>query len=156
MEYSPRLFSAVDGSAPRHTSMPPVRDHRDVSPSVQRDLLVARTTRANTLLAGTDRLVTKLLPFAVPELTHAAIVWCKEGPLRLLPSSMGVGTVVLRDVDALTREDQRRLCDWIDYRRSGIQVVSTTSASLLSLVEMRAFDDELYYRLNMIYIELAE
>jgi hypothetical protein len=145
----------MEASPPRHTSSAPMWDQREIPSAVQRDLVVARTTKANTLLVGTDRFVSKLLPFTVPDLTRAAIMWCKEAPLRLLPSSLDVGTVVLRDVDALSREGQRRLCEWIDSRRIATQVVSTASAPLLSLVETGAFDDGLYYRLNLVYIDLS-
>ena len=34
-------------------------------------------------------------------------------------------------------------------------MVSTASAPLLRLVEARAFDAALYYRLNMVYIDLT-
>jgi hypothetical protein len=97
-----------------------------------------------------------LVRLAVPDLNEAATIRCPDGQLWLPPASMRFGTVVVRDVDALTREEQRRLCDWLDSGGKHTQVVSTSGAPLLTLVETGVFNDALYYRLNMIYLDLSE
>ena len=157
MEYSPRLSSGVLPATLSRASMPPpIKDEWSAAPSLQRDLSVARTTRANLLLVGRDRIVAKLLPFAVPDLTQAAISRWKDGSLRLPPFSLQVATLVVRDVDALTHGEQRRLLEWLETQGHDTQTVSTASAPLLPLVDAGSFNAALYYRLNMVYIDLSE
>jgi hypothetical protein len=153
---SSRLSYGVDSASTAHASRVLIRDDTNAPPTVQRDLHVARTTRSNLLLVGRDHVVTRLLPFAIPDLTQAAITRCKNGSLRLPHSSMRPSTVVIRDVDVLTHGEQRMLCEWLQSRGADMHVVSTASAPLLPLVERSAFNAALYYRLNMIYIELSE
>ncbi len=62
--------------------------------------------------------------------------------------------MILHDVGALTLEEQCRLMVWLQETAGGTRVVSTTSAPLLPLVEVGAFLDTLYYRLNTIYLEI--
>lgn len=155
MEYSPRQLSYGGGAARSHASMLPIRADWNAPASVQRDLSVARLTKANLLLVGADRLVAKVLPFAVPELTQAAISRCKDGSLRLPSPSMGVSTIVVRDVDALTHGEQRSFREWLESQSTAVHVVSTASAPVLPLVETGEFSAALYYRLNMVYIDLS-
>jgi len=75
----------------------------------------------------------------------------------MLPStSPRAGTIVIRDVDALTSDDQRKLCEWLDARSDRAQLVSTASAPIVPLVDSNLFNDALYYRLNMVYVDLTE
>jgi DNA-binding NtrC family response regulator len=82
------------------------------------------------------------------------MIRCRDGLFPLPPSSQS-GIVVLRDVDALKPEEQVGLLNWVDSARNRRQVVSTASAPLLPMVEARAFDAALYYRLNTVYIDLT-
>ena len=154
MEYSSRLTGVDPATAP-HASILPIKDDWNIPMSVQRDLSVARTTRANLLLIGTERRIIKLVRFVVPDLHQAIVVRCQNGRLLLPSGSLRAGTVVIRDVDVLTPDEQRRLCEWLDSRSERTQVVSTASAPLVPLVESRAFSDALYYRLNMVYVDLT-
>lgn len=156
MEFSSRLTVGVDPRTAPHASMLPIRDDSRIPPSVQRDLSVARITKANLLLVCSERQVTRLVRLAIPDPQQAAVVTCQNGQL-LLPSTAGrPGTLVIRDVDALTPEDQRKLCEWLDSRSDRTQVVSTASAPLVPLVDSGQFDDALYYRLNMVYVDLTD
>jgi len=106
---------------------------------------------ANVLVTGPNDALAAFLQMARSEMCE---------PIRTasasLPSSFdGVRTLILTDVDALNGEDQLRLRGWLDERRNEeVQVVSATSASLYSLVAENAFDTQLYYRLNTIYLEI--
>jgi predicted naringenin-chalcone synthase len=72
--------------------------------------------------------------------------------LRLSPTSPLVATLVVYDVDTLTRHQQRALNHWIAWN-GGTQVVSTATKSLWPLLQAGAFDEALYYRLNVVMID---
>ena len=156
MEFPSRLTGRVDPATAPHASMLPIRDDSKIPASVQRDLSVARLTRANLLVVGTERQVARLVSVAVPDSSQAAVVRCQNGRLLLPVASFGARTIVIRDVDALTREDQQKLCDWLDSRSDRAQVISTASVPLVPLVDGQLFNDALYYRLNMVYVDLSE
>lgn len=156
MEFPSRLTGGFDPATSPHASMLPIRDDSKVPPSVQRDLNVARVTKANLLIIGTERQVTRLVRLAVPDASQAAVVRCQNGRLLLPSTPFGTETIVIRDVDALTSEDQWKLCEWLDSRSDRTQVISTASAPLVPLVDSQLFNDALYYRLNMVYVDLTE
>lgn len=147
------LFRLPFGGGPAtqpYASTPQRSDER----GVHTDLSLARLTRANVLLVGPERRVEDLVRAHVPEIDAALVIRCQDAPPRL-PVSSHPGPVVLRDVDFLTPEEQRRLFEWLDSRTGRPQVVSTASAPLRPLVEAGAFSDALYYRLNTVYIDLS-
>jgi len=155
MEFPSRLTGFDPATAP-HASMLPIRGDLKIPTAIQRDLGVARTTRANLLLVGTERQVTRLLRFAIANPSQAAAVRCHNGQLQLPSSPPGAETIVIRDVDALTSEDQWKLCEWLDSQGDRTQVISTASAPLVPLVDGQLFNDSLYYRLNVVYVDLTE
>jgi hypothetical protein len=122
---------------------------------VYRDLDLARSHNANLLVVGTERLALSLVSSLVADVNSEFMIRCRDGLLPLPRRSAQSGIVVLRDVDALKRDEQLRFLDWLDSSSKRIQVVSTASAPLLGLVEARAFDAALYYRLNTVYIDLT-
>jgi transcriptional regulator of acetoin/glycerol metabolism len=72
----------------------------------------------------------------------------------VLPLSGQVEAMVVRDVTRLTLADQHRLVRWMDERGAGTQVISTAPAAVTPLVHAGAFLETLYYRLNVLYVEL--
>jgi DNA-binding NtrC family response regulator len=50
----------------------------------------------------------------------------------------------------LALDDQQRLLDWLQECDGRARVISTTSATLLPLMESGAFLHALYYRLNTV------
>jgi hypothetical protein len=154
VEYPSLLCSRIPGTA-RYASRPLRRDDSAAWPSATSDLALARSTRANLLVVGSDRVVANLVSLAAPDVRPEFVILCRDGQLRLPPASSRPATVVVRDVDALTTEEQGKLLEWLEATGSRTQVVSTTSVALLPLVHARAFNDALYYRLNTIYIDLA-
>lgn len=66
------------------------------------------------------------------------------------------GTLILVEVAALTREQQVELLEWLDQftHRQHVQVLSATSRALFSLVERGEFLAALYYRLNVVRLDL--
>jgi hypothetical protein len=68
----------------------------------------------------------------------------------------GPSTLILRDVHALDDAGQRKLMAWANESHSAdTQIVSLAAVALLSLVNARSFDRELYYRLNTIRLEVG-
>jgi hypothetical protein len=67
------------------------------------------------------------------------------------------GTLILREVARLDSKQQTQLLRWLDHfdERVHVQIVSTTCKPLFSLVETGAFLPALYYRLNVMRIELT-
>ena len=66
-----------------------------------------------------------------------------------------VRTLILNNVAALSVEEQQELSDWLDRERPNIQIVTTSPVPIFPLVRSGVFLDTLYYRLNVIYAEIA-
>lgn len=67
----------------------------------------------------------------------------------------GVQTLVLTEVDALDRAQQKKLATWLSEREAqDVQIISLATTPLFSLVEAKRFDAQLYYRLNTILLEI--
>lgn len=155
MENPAELFSKVSSETRRYASMLPLKDDSSDWFAVYRDLDLARSREANLLVVGTERLVLSLVGSLIADVKSDCMIQCRDGQLRLPRTSSQSGIVVLRDVDALKREEQRRFLHWLDSASKRVQVVSTASEPLLGLVAARAFDAVLYYRLNAVYIDLT-
>ena len=156
MEYpTPHISRGHTKIAP-YASKPPLGGDWCLSASAHSDLNLARKTNANLLIVGTKR-VANLLSSLVRELKPVVTIHCHDGRLVLPPASSRARTAIVRDVDALTCQQQRRLLAWLrDSSGNRMQVISTASAPLLPLVESGTFHDALYYRLNTVYIDLSE
>ena len=63
------------------------------------------------------------------------------------------GTVVLHDVERLRSADQKRLLRWLEKAPQRPQIVSTSSRALYPLVRAGRFSENLYYRLNVVYLD---
>jgi transcriptional regulator of acetoin/glycerol metabolism len=97
---------------------------------------------------GAPDLVAALLP----KLDEPIARW-RAGQRLILPSVAGTGTMILQDVGALARDDQRRLLDWLERTSGRTQVVSTSRGPLLPRVLSGAFLELLYYRLNTVCVD---
>ena len=145
-----------DPSTEPQALRPPHSGDLRVLASLHSDLNVARITRANVLVVGEERLVINLVSVVIPDANLGVVISFQDGQLLLPPASSGPGTVVVRDVDALTTGQQQMLLEWLELAQNHTQVVSTSSVPLLPMVETGAFNDALYYRLNTIYIDPSE
>lgn len=83
--------------------------------------------------------------------------------LRALEAALGdvsedglSGTMVLRNVDSLPADEQRRLLSLLASAATPRRVISTASAPLFPMVCGGRFDADLYYRLNVVYIDLRQ
>src|SRR5688572_30250205 len=92
--------------------------------AVQVDLLDLGMPRVNLLLIGADSVIQNVLENLLMELREPIAHWGQGEPL-VLPPAASTGTVILHDVGALTREDQRRVLRWLERATGQTQVVST-------------------------------
>jgi hypothetical protein len=110
--------------------------------------------RVNILFIGADDVVWRVLGTSL-SLAAPIVSWRPGEPLQL-PDFTGVRTLVIRDLAQMTGTEQVRLLQWLDRAAGYVQVVSTSSAALLPLVEDGTFVNALYYRLNIICVDLTE
>ena len=94
--------------------------------------------------------------------THSDPISASQSRCGILGSGLvlspdgGTGTLILRDVAAMPRNDQHRLCDWLAVTAGRTRVVSTTRQPLFPLLEAGTFVETLYYRLNVLCFQLNE
>ena len=113
---------------------------------------ILRAWHPNLLIGGSREATTSALE-ALRDVFRPVIASCTAA-LPIAPLS-GKGTLILRDADLLSQEDQQRLLAMLQQDFRSVQVVATTTRPLLDLVESAKFDASLYYALNVIYINLT-
>ncbi len=114
---------------------------------------LALSAGANLLLIGTDRSVVKVINALQLDFAAGVVTWL--GGRLVLPHVGMAATLIIRNVGSLTLGDQGRLFEWLSDAPGRVQVISTSHASLVPLVEAGAFLDRLYYRLNMVCVDLT-
>jgi len=115
---------------------------------------LARRTKLNLLIMGNDDVVAGLVASLWPDFLAPRVVRRRGEPLRLSPTSRPDSTILIYDVHTLTRGEQDALNRWISAGNGRTRIVSTTTQSLLPVLETGTFNDELYYRLNMLTFDL--
>ena len=108
----------------------------------------------NLLLVGTPSATDEMLVAMMPHLREPLHRYSPKADLSV--PQPPEGTLVLLEVARLDGKQQTQLLRWLDQfdRRPHVQVVSTTSKPLFSLVEAGAFLVDLYYKLNVVRIDL--
>lgn len=115
-----------------------------------------RTAQANLLLVGAEAAVGDILDGLRAD-CRQPVETCEAGSFPALSPPSRAGTLILRDVGSLTQEGQRRLMEWLDDNvHDRIQVITTNAAALWPQVRDGAFTEALYYRLNVIYVDLTD
>jgi Sigma-54 interaction domain len=132
----------------------PTEDWR-VALAVHADLQQMGMPRANLMLVGIDDRLQRLLELLSRDYREPVEVWTPGEPL-VLPPVDRVKTLILRNVSELSLVDQGRLFDWLDQAAGRTQVVSTSPEPVLPLVYGGAFLSSLYYRLNVLYVQVPE
>lgn len=125
-----------------------------VSPLPPEEWHMLRTTHPNVLLAGAQVAVNLALDALQSSLQQPIVTWHADGA-RILPSLPSSGTLILQEVDVLSHENQQGLLSWLEDTMGKVHVVSTTQLTLFRLVERGVFLDTLYYRLNVVYLEVT-
>jgi hypothetical protein len=118
-------------------------------PSVDESLLFS-STRPNLLLEGPEAQVQAVVAALRPLLLCPVSAWSGGG----LPDEHR-GTLIAQEIHGLDDTQQRQLMIWLDDAVGTVQVIATTSEPLFPLVERGAFLEVLYYRLNILRVEVA-
>ena len=116
--------------------------------------LVVRTHH-NLMLVGTPSATNELLVAMKPHFRDPLHEYTPPaGGSVPQPSE---GTLVLSDLARLDAKQQRQLLQWLDQVNQDlqVQVVSTTAEPLFSLVQAGAFLADLYYKLNVVLLDLT-
>lgn len=119
-------------------------------PEPANDFELVRRHGTNVLLLGPDGWCARVIQMMRAELAEPVVSRSREDDLVLPPSQM-VGTLILYGVDGLSAKDQQQLLDWLSGAPA-VRVISTTAAPLVARVELGAFIELLYYRLNTVCI----
>jgi hypothetical protein len=113
---------------------------------------MACEARLNVLVIGANDATAALVDDSRQDLSEPVItVRCTDR--FALPLADWVGTLVLLEVGRLTPIDQHHLAAWLDRARP--QVISTSPASILPLVQAGLFLESLYYRLNTVCLDVT-
>jgi transcriptional regulator of acetoin/glycerol metabolism len=113
-----------------------------------------QSSHPNLLLAGQTSATSAALDALQTSFRGPVTVWRSGSPL-VLPPPDAPGTLVLDNVGDLPPADQLRLIDWLLQDVGAVQVIASTAVPLLPLVERGAFLDALYYRLNVVCLNLV-
>lgn len=108
------------------------------------------TTRPNVLLEGPAESTDALVGEAMEWLPKPHATWTGAPPRGERPA-----TLVVRSVSAFDQDQQGSLLDWLDTPGDRIQVISTTTEPLYPLVSRGMFLENLYYRLNVLLLDVA-
>jgi hypothetical protein len=118
------------------------------------ELGALRDRQPNVLIVGSDLAVDAVLAEIQPFLqTPVTSIDVEVGSALQMPAGSHGGTVIVRHLDVLDAKGQRSLAEWLATRSGFVQVIATSAAPLLPLVEQGRFSDVLYYRLNTLYID---
>jgi hypothetical protein len=110
---------------------------------------ILRRSHPNMLLVGDDDAVERLLERVCPFLVRPIACWRpRENATRPTTSFR---TLIVRGIDDLRLSQCASLTDV----NADVQVISTTRAPLFPAVQRGAFPDGLYYRLNVVVLDLS-
>ena len=115
------------------------------------DWQVLLSARPNTLLEGPHETTDAIVGEAMECLAEPYATWCGAPPARCDRPA----TLLVRSVSALDRDQQQALLAWLDAPGNRMQVISTTTDPLYPLVSRGAFLANLYYRLNVLLLDVA-
>ena len=110
---------------------------------------------SHILLVGDAASTSAALRAFQPIHRSPCVIWeCGNSPL-VLPPSETVGTLILHDVAALSLNEQQLLSDWLARETGNTNVISTSAVPLFPLITRGGFLATLYYRLNVLYVDLS-
>ena len=105
---------------------------------------------ANALIIGDQFAVRRVLDTVWPSLAKP-VQWVESTRLAL-PVESG-GTLILDAGDRLSERDQTSFLGWLNDSGRSVCVLTTSPRPLFPLVEAGLFVDDLYYRLNHVFID---
>jgi hypothetical protein len=131
------------------------RERRIVRSAPRRDLQVGSMPRTNVLVVGNPDATRIVVDMLRLDLRGPVVKWRAGQPLDLPTTPGRAATLVLENVSELNLEEQLRLLRWFDDMRGQTRVVSTTSVPLWPQVQVGGFNEILYYRLNVVFVDIT-
>lgn len=123
----------------------------NVSP---KDWLVIVTARPNVLVEGPERSTELLIQALAAEVNEPTYEWNLPWPKN------GGAIVIVRAVDTLNDTEQRQLLDRLNASSGDKfplrQVIAASARPLFPLIQQGLFREDLYYRLNVVHLEIGE
>jgi hypothetical protein len=116
------------------------------------DWRALNATRPNLLLQGPDAATDGAIGALGAALATPIHRWHADLPLPVPTGRQE--TLLLRDLITLTAERQTNLLRWLEATDGRVQVVSTTAVPVYPLTQRRLFLASLYYRLNVMCIDV--
>jgi len=114
---------------------------------------LAQAARVNILLVHAGNHLQAIVQSFVLDRGEPLPIWRAGDPL-VLPSGPRPRMMILHDVGAMPLEDQRRLLVWLEGPGRSVQIISTSPVPLIDAVDAGTFLDSLYYRLNVVYVDV--
>jgi hypothetical protein len=127
--------------------------HIPLLDSYQTELGILRAPPANVLIEGPSAATDDVLLVLRQHLREPLVSNLAHAPLHLPDGS--ATPIILKNVAALTADDQARLLVWLQREGFGAQIISTTERPLFALVAQGLFDAALYYRLNVLLLRIG-
>lgn len=126
----------------------------EMSPLLSLEWEAVILDRCNLLLEATPSAAEGVLVAMQPHL-QAPVV--RYSPKIGVPMPLSTaGTLILVEAGRLDQGQQTELCQWLQERAASphVQIVSTSSQPLFPLVQMGTFAADLYYKLNIVRMDL--
>jgi len=124
---------------------------RGLLPSPELDALVRY--HPNLLIVGKESAVTPTVLALIPDFYANVCRW-PDVPDRV--DTEVNTTLIVSEVGCLTSASLDRLAEWLDTPFGRVQIVSTSSTSLLERVQAGEFPASLYYRLNTVVLSVDQ
>jgi sigma54-dependent transcription regulator len=145
------IAGSTRGAEPRRNQL---ADDARLARAAAADVFFRGMPRVNVMLVGQDEVVQLVLQTLLGHVREPISSW-SPGEQFALPPIGRAGTLVLHEVGALGLREQIQLLEWSERAMRNTQVISTTSAPLFPRVCAGTFVDTLYYRLNIVYMDVT-
>jgi hypothetical protein len=148
---------AVATAAKRTTKVSPSpfrTEGQFVRSAFRRDLQVGSMPRTNVLVAGNPEATGIVVDMLRLDLRGPVVKWRAGQPLEL-PAPGQAATLVLDNLTRLSSDEQTHILGWLEEVMGRVRVVSTTGVPVWPLVQAGQFNEDLYYRLNMVFVDMG-
>ena len=111
------------------------------------------TAETDALLVGDELEIWQVVSSLWPTLPKPRF-WCDGQHQRTSLPTYCEGTLILRNVHALSRSDQVALLEWCEAHHDRLRMIATAPRHLQTLVEGGGFDRRLHDRLKAVHLLL--
>jgi hypothetical protein len=147
------VATATKRTAPASPS-PNRRERGFVRSAPRRDLQIGSMPRTNVLVAGNPEATRIVVDMLRLDLRGPVVRWRAGQPLEL-PTPGQAATLVLDNLTRLTVDQQLHVLGWLEQVMGRVRVVSTSGVPVWPLVQAGQFNEDLYYRINMVFVDMG-